>query len=146
MTEPTIRVISLWQPYASLIFERRLKRHETRHWKLPAHIVGERVAVHAAKKKPARSFEASPIGQLCARTFGADWRDELPYGAIVGTVVLGACYPTERGPATEADFLAGNWDPGRFAWRLDDPHRLGDPVTVPGRQGWWHVNRADLRI
>ena len=133
----TIRVISLWQPYASLIFSRRLKRHETRGWKLPDRLVGERIAIHAAKKKPSRAFERSDLGRLCAAEFGADWRETLPYGAIVATVTLGACYPTERGPQTEADYLAGDWTPGRFAWRLDDASPLGDPVPTVGRQGWW---------
>lgn len=135
-----IPVISLWQPYASLIFERRLKRHETRGWALPAHRIGQRVAIHAALKKPSRAFCATPIGELCARNFGADWRDTMPRGAIIGTVVLADCYGTERGPETEADYLAGDWTPGRFAFKLADPIKLAAPFVTQGRQGWWSVN------
>lgn len=132
-----IRVISLWQPYASLIFTRRLKRHETRGWPCPPKVIGQRVAIHAALKKPSRAFGETDIGQLCAREFGADWRDTLPYGAIVGSVTIAACYPTSRGAETEADYLAGNWDEGRFAWKLTDPIKLAEPCRAVGRQGWW---------
>lgn len=142
----TIRVISLWQPYASLPFTRRLKRHETRGWKLPDRLIGERIAIHAAKKKPSRSFEQGDIGRLCASAFGADWREDLPYGAIVGCVTLGACYPTERGAATQADFIAGDWTPGRFAWRLDDAIPLAEPVPYVGGQGWRFVERSLLGV
>lgn len=141
MTEPRTPVISLWQPYASLIFTRRLKRHETRSWALPSHRIGQRIAIHAAQKKPSRAFLETDLGHLCTRQLGAGWRDRIPYGAIIGTVTLANCYPTERGPDTEADYLAGDWTPGRYAFRLEDAVARAEPLVIPGRQGWWSVPR-----
>ena len=45
--------ISLWQPYASLI-ACGAKPFETRHWAAPARFIGQRVAIHAAARKPSR--------------------------------------------------------------------------------------------
>ena len=42
--------ISLWQPYASLIAE-GIKVQETRNWAPPKHLIGERIAIHAAKRR-----------------------------------------------------------------------------------------------
>lgn len=44
-----MKAISLWQPWASLI-ACGVKPYETRHWAPPRELIGQRIAVHAAKK------------------------------------------------------------------------------------------------
>lgn len=80
------------------------------------------------------------LEQLCASTFGADWRETLPKGALVGMVRVEACYGTERGPETRNDGTAGDWGPGRFAWRLTEPMAFSEPIVRPGAQGWFSVD------
>ena len=43
-----MKAISLWQPWASLI-ACEAKRIETRSWKPPQSLIGERIAIHAAQ-------------------------------------------------------------------------------------------------
>lgn len=50
-TRPPIKVLSLHQPYASLIAS-GLKTIETRSWSAPASLIGKRIAIHAAGKRP----------------------------------------------------------------------------------------------
>jgi len=108
-----MKAISLWQPWASLIAV-GVKPYETRDWAPPAALIGQRIAIHAAKKvdphaaqmayellrgrydaaagcdvaqRLRASFEgASP--RLMAR-FGADL---MPVGAVVCTARLRAAY------------------------------------------------------
>lgn len=44
-----MKAISLWQPWASLI-ACGVKPYETRHWAPPRELIGQRIAIHAAKK------------------------------------------------------------------------------------------------
>lgn len=37
----------------------------------------------------------------------------------------------------------GWWEPGRWAWLLDDIHRFDTPVVARGRQGWWTTAALD---
>jgi hypothetical protein len=43
-----MKAISLWQPWASLI-ACGAKPYETRHWAPPRELIGQRIAIHAAK-------------------------------------------------------------------------------------------------
>ena len=42
--------ITLLQPYAQLIAD-GVKPYETRSWKPPGHLIGQRIVIHAAKRK-----------------------------------------------------------------------------------------------
>jgi hypothetical protein len=138
------RAISLWQPWASLIFTGD-KRHETRHWAYPDALEGEWVAIHAAKR-PIRPAELGVgLDLLCRQNWGPDYARALPLGAIVGLVALDGCYRTdEREPASPMDRMAGNWEPGRFAWRLSNPMPCEQPLPCKGRQGWFRIRYEDL--
>jgi activating signal cointegrator 1 len=45
-----VKAISLWQPWASLI-ACGMKPYETRHWSPPRELIGQTIAIHAAKKR-----------------------------------------------------------------------------------------------
>lgn len=129
---PTLPTLSLWQPWASLIAA-GVKMHETRHW--PTRVRG-RVAIHAAKRL---DLDDAP-DRLCAFALGAGWdRGELPHGAVVAIAELTACMRTEEvaDRVERADFEAGNFGPGRFAFRLCDVRPLLQPIPLVGRQGFF---------
>jgi hypothetical protein len=63
--------------------------------------------------------------------------DELPHGAIVGTVKISSC--VRMTPTNIADFSQrrpleiqlGDWQPGRYAWVLREPRLLDvEPLAV----------------
>lgn len=139
MSPETIPVITLWQPYASLIFAGR-KTFETRGFAYPAKYHGKRIAIHAAARfAPARLLEGA-LHELCMDEFGCSYDQTLPRSAILGTVRLTNWFSTddsERRPQVGADDLAaGDWSDGRFAWELSDPTALAVPLTWKGSQGW----------
>lgn len=134
-------VLSLWQPYASMIFHGLggKKVHETRHFLPPAKLIGQRFAIHAALKID-RPQEPEVLDVL-HRLWGRDWRDMMITGAVLGTVKLVGAYSTEAcEPANDYDRLFGNWGEGRYAWRLDDVRCLPEPLPAKGRQSWWSID------
>jgi hypothetical protein len=130
--------ISLWQPWASLLFVRSGKVHETRHWPAPQGLIGQTILIHASKKRMALDNYGPDLQRLCEQHFGPLWRDEIPYGALIGAARLDTAFQIgRRGPSTEVDELAGNWTPGRFAWRFVNRRPLLAPHPAVGRQGFW---------
>lgn len=138
-------VISLWQPFASLIFEWDgfrgdfVKSHETRGFKLPARLIGADVAIHATASFPARRFISSALNDLCYDRFGCGYNYSLPFGAIIGVVRFGEPKPTEALRAFQYtdEIIAGDWTPGRWAWPIMSAIKLPIPIPAKGKQGWW---------
>jgi len=155
-----MRAISLWQPWASAV-ALGSKKIETRHWS-----TGYRgpLAIHAAKRKVAREFsDFENDGAWIGVFFDILWggpdrlRDVLPFGAIVGTVDLVDCRPTEsiapdlldapHWPLLEApkelfewtERQLGDFYPGRFGWVFQNPVAFKRPIPYVGRQGFFDV-------
>ncbi len=133
-------VISLWQPYASLIFA-KVKNYETRSFRFPEKYRGQQIAIHATAKFTPADMIGPQLHELCVSLFGEFYRKTLPRTAILGTVVLKACHDTEMHAShvSSRERLVGDWSPERFAWELDVPRRLDMPIPAKGKQGWWKV-------
>lgn len=138
-----MKCISLWQPWASVLFRRDpmcgapMKVDETRHW---ATNVRGRVAIHAAKVQP--DWEMRREYSVLLRRAGLEW-GRLPYGKIVGTLKLIDCKPTtdidqDRHPWQLA---WGDYSAGRYAWVFSDMGRriLECPIPWKGKQGWFEI-------
>lgn len=137
-----IPVITLWQPWASLIFSGH-KRYETRAYRPPNKYLGTRIAIHAAARPCPRVGDE--LADLCYDAFGCGWNYSLPRGAILGTVLLGMCVPSEEYEPSDDDRIAGDWSTGRFGWRLWEVEPLSAPLPAKGKQGWWSIDNAALR-
>lgn len=138
-----MRVLSLWQPWASLI-ELGAKRVETRSWDA-ASLVGERIAIHAAKTTKQLSIcSEEPFSEHLPDP------ERLPLGAIVCTAVVNRIrrVTDETAAALERDhpreFAFGDYTPGRFAWVLRDVHSIVPPVPFRGKQGIGFINDREL--
>ncbi len=42
-------------------------------------------------------------------------------------------------PVSTCEKAFGDWGPGRFAHRLENPKKLAEPIEVRGWQGFWNV-------
>lgn len=141
-----MKALSLWQPWASVIFEKddagvAVKPDETRGWS--THYRGP-LAIHAAKyvmtSPSKRQYETA------LAWFGLRW-DQLPFGCIVGVVELVDCRPApdvarER---TEWQRFWGDYreigDDGkkRYALTFKNPVKLKVPLPYKGKQGFLEV-------
>jgi hypothetical protein len=140
-----VPAISLWQPWASLIFTGD-KLHETRAYPPPAKHLGQRVAIHAAKRLVHGTDLTVGLSLLLERNWGANsgWRDQLPRGVLLGTAVLVEAIRTDHRQPGPVDLVAGDWSRGRWAWQLGDVQPLAQPVRWTGKQGWFYVPEAVL--
>lgn len=148
-----MKVLALWQPYASLIAHGR-KSVETRDW--PAqryHLVGQRVAIQATKGtgaakdgggEPAfRARCASEPFRTVLAELGFATPAQLPRAAILATAVIERCVRqteenTERlRRLNPVEWHFGNydWEEGRYAFVLQDVELLPEPVPFSGHQG-----------
>jgi hypothetical protein len=135
--------LSIQQPWAQLIALGR-KRIETRGWRT-AH--RGPLAIHASK-----SF-AEASRQLCFQepfrrdlaAAGFIHSADLPRGAIIGTVELVACVPSDSilDELTDAERLYGDLGPGLWAWRLADARPLDLPLPMTGHLGLFKVELPD---
>lgn len=130
--------ISLWQPYASLIFV-RVKCFETRSFAAPAKYVGDDIGIHAAKRPHRHCGVSDALDGLCRETFGSDYALALPRGSFLGSARLVSVHTVEsmRDDISHEDWLAGDWTDGRFCWLLDQLNEC--PFPMRGQQGWWGV-------
>lgn len=152
--------ISLWQPWASALFALReapargtpevpVKRYETRGWHMPRKYVGQRVAIHAAKRwtNDEREFWRDTVLNSTQRAMyaeafariGVRSAKDLPLGCIIGEVVFECSRPTED-LLLVPDWIESQWGnfyPGRAAWPTVERRHYGKPIPCVGRQGFF---------
>ncbi len=141
--------LTLWQPYASLLI-RGIKFHETRKWAPPEKLLGKRFVIHSALLRPRvhlwtdelvellRELELGPVGLPLDPTI---W----PLGMALGTAELMTYNRVERiAPNDHADLVAGDWRPGRWAWRFDNRIPFREPRPMRGRQGIFYIDEGSV--
>lgn len=138
-TAHQVKMISLWQPWASLIAW-GAKRYETRGW-----ATGYRgpVAIHAAKRKPTTdqlqlmydTLQLDPVLAVQADTLTAQ---PLPLQQVVAIARVTDCVlitPELAQQQTRCELMCGDWRPGRYAWQLRHITPLYQPIPIAGHQG-----------
>jgi hypothetical protein len=135
--------LTIHQPWASLIVD-GVKVHETRSWRAPRELIGQRMLVHAGATHVELGRVPFALIQLVQRHW-PNREEPLPYGALVGSVLVTGCRRTDTGvPATADDRTAGDWRPGRWAWVLAEPRAFKVARPIRGERGLWYVTRPDL--
>lgn len=133
----TIKAISLYQPWASLVIA-GYKRYETRHWS--TNYRGP-LLIHAARKWTDEQQQAAATFEM---QLGHNL--ELPRGALLGCVEMIGVFSCEQVFQID-DTLAqdqreqsmGDFRPHRFAWRLTNPLQFKPHIPLIGRQGLFSV-------
>lgn len=149
-----MKIITLWQPWASLI-ALGLKQYETRSWLTPYR---GPLLIHAAKR-PFVLEEQS--GKIRVVDRDADWAwqsalelayetgiltdqsripfaHQLPLGTVVAIADLTNCSRMTNFSISEMTQLekhVGDWRQGRYAWHLDNIRPLAKPIPWKGGQG-----------
>lgn len=144
-----MKALSLWQPWATAMAI-GIKQNETRG--RLTHYRGDLVICSALRKADIYSTDAMLEVWKCRDKVPGyhsnlgDLVINLPYGKALCMVEVYDCVPTERFQTTpdrieitRPEFLLGNYDFGRFAWRTRNLRALKDPVPVKGRQGFWNL-------
>ncbi len=137
-----MKAISLWQPWASaLMLGKGFKEHETRHWSTNYRGL---VAIHAAKRWT--RDEVYALDELVSAGFPLN---SPPRGCVLGYAELRDCVEitdVSTPPRMPRDRIAGNWTPGRFAWRFTNHVLLPEPIPYRGAQGFFDVPDSLLNV
>lgn len=144
-----VKMLSLWQPWASACLERYVKTSETRpNW------TNHRgpLLIHATKtiKDEARAAHAN--SGIIRKYYPS--LEVLPLGGILGIVNMTDCMTTEKAltifkqtftpDAYEREIAFGNYALGRFAWRFENPVKIEEPIIINGSQGLTQSYRVSL--
>lgn len=139
-----MRGLSLTQPWATLAAI-GAKKVETRSWRTPYRGL---VAIHSSAEYPPWARQSMRLEPFARALAGV--RGELPLGKILAVVDLTHVYPITDGfaAALEPDEHAfGNYEPGRYAFRLASPRPLAIPIPYKGRLGLWPIPpETEVRI
>jgi|GEM_PF-1917075 len=133
-----LKAISLWQPWAIAI-ALSLKTWETRSWK--THYRG--LLVICAAQKTSRKQQETYV-RICHQHHidlkTHPW-SQLPRGCAIALVKLTDCVLiTEEliAQQSETERSLGDWQPGRYAWKLEQLRFLNPPIPIKGKQGLWN--------
>jgi len=152
-----VKTISLWQPHPTYIML-GVKPYETRSWAPPRYLIGQRIAIHAAKsledltelaeylvdvKNGCDEEEGYEALLAPLRLAGFKSLGDLPRGCIIGSAILQSSVRTETlsNPGPFGDFSTG-----RFAWHMVDPIALPEPMLFRGKQGFFEVPDSVFEI
>ena len=144
-----MKAISLHQPWASLIAE-GIKTVETRSWAPPKALIGQRIAIHAAKRPMNIRGWGNQFTRAWLAQYPKGWEGKIPLGAVVCTAVLSKVGMCSSLYVVNGDIVPMPVDPwgdftiGRWMWFLEDIERLDPPVPVNGHQGFWNLEISSL--
>lgn len=129
------KCISLWQPYAEAI-KRGFKTYETRSWGTSYR---GPLAIHAAK----RPYNLRQDVPFAVASFMFDHRmnqSEMAFGAAICVVTLADCIrmtPEFIARTPRQELIWGDWQPGRYAWKVQLVKVFDEPIPLRGQQGLW---------
>ncbi|MBA8881780.1 ASCH domain-containing protein [Phyllobacterium myrsinacearum] len=134
-----MKVISVWQPWASLIVH-GMKFFETRTWSAPKSIIGQTIGIAATKNitPDQRSAYADPEFQRFYEQCGLPPLEELPRAVLLGTVLLDSVELITEDfleEITDEEKAFGWHQLGGYAWRLRYARQLPHPIPIQGKQG-----------
>lgn len=134
-----MKALTIWQPYASLI-AKGLKAYETRPFK--TNYRGP-LLIHSGQRPMRWILKHSDEGALdvAIEAFGMEKLMNLPVGCAICVVDLVDCIemtPEFIAQQSLTELVVGDWQPGRYAWKLENPREL-DPVELIGKQGIWNA-------
>lgn len=139
-----MRVLSMWQPWATYcvlkdpLSGQPAKQYETRAWPWPKSIALPcEVAIHATQKID-NSIRQQNVVRSLERRYGAFVHDA---GAVIAIATVVEARRTEElvPPSGIADidiveYTLGGWEPGRYAFRLENVRPLRVSYHLKGRQ------------
>lgn len=134
-----MKVISIWQPFATLIVK-GYKVFETRGWAAPVSLIGQHIGI-ASTKNIVPGQKAHCADENFIRYYenlGLPNFDALPCGYLLGTACLDSVeLMTEEfmDEVSDEEQAYGWWSPGNYAWRLTDPVEFHHPIPIRGAQG-----------
>ncbi|MBE9216722.1 ASCH domain-containing protein [Plectonema cf. radiosum LEGE 06105] len=137
-----LKAISLWQPYCSLI-PLGLKHYETRSWK--TNYRGKLLICSTAKST---KTQYQQYLKICNELKLPTWDEtNFPQGQAIALCDLTDCIemtPEFIAQQSQTEIKSGDWQVGRYAWKLENIQPITEPFAVKGKQGLFDVPSTNL--
>ena len=137
ITANTLKAISLWQPYCSLI-PLGLKNYETRSWKTKYR--GKLLICSTAKST---KIQYQQYLEICNELELPAWNEiNFPHGYALAVCDLVDCIemtPEFIAQQSQTELKSGDWQIGRYAWKLENVQPITEPLAIKGKQGLFNV-------
>lgn len=148
-----MRIITLHQPYAQLI-ALGYKQYETRSWSTQYRGT---LAIHAAQKQTVNDDLLARIAYDSVGHLEYSYLKSLnyEYGKILCIAEITDCltmveqnHPGRLDPTIDIRLISvlekavGDWQSGRYAWKLQKVKKLDEPIVYKGAQGLREVDGA----
>lgn len=134
--------ITLHQPFAQLIVT-GWKRYETRGWK-PVRGHRGTVIIHSAQIWTQKQRDECTLLSIAQPVLTPVVCGTLPRGVLLGAADITDVIPVEDMGKyiTPLEYAVGEYDPGRFAWRLENVRVFAQPIPAIGNQKMWRYKAA----
>ena len=148
-----MKALSISQPWAWAICHAG-KRIENRDWKPPKWIIGQTIAIHAAK-----SWNGTQAVDFINQAMYLEWertndpalynftcppkRDQHTAGAIVATAKITDVFTSND--IREVVAHQEDWFMGEYGWFLTSVKRLEQPIPCRGALGLWELQPDVLK-
>ncbi|MGB3756514.1 MAG: DNA N-6-adenine-methyltransferase [Rivularia sp. (in: cyanobacteria)] len=141
-TPNTLKAISLWQPWASLI-PLGFKHYETRSWKT---LYRGKLLICSTAKSTKTQYQQ--YLKICNEVELPEWNEtNFPHGCALAICDLVDCIemtPEFIAQQSQTEILCGDWQVGRYAWKLKNIQPITEPFAVKGKQGLFNVPSTNL--
>lgn len=128
----------MWQPWASLI-PLGLKHYETRSWK--TNYRGKLLICSTATNT---KLQHQQYLKICEQLQLPPW-ENFPHGCAIAICDLTDCIEMTAefiAQQSKSEIICGDWQVGRYAWKLENIQPLEKPLSVKGKQGLFNVSLA----
>lgn len=129
-----MKVLSLTEPYASLIKEKK-KFIETRSWKTSYR--GE-LYIHASITKIPKECEEDPELMALVKNTPLNLGNIICKCKLVDCIYMTKEYVENMKKNNHQEYICGKYEEGRYAWLLEDIIPLKNPLKAKGQLNIWN--------
>ena len=136
-----MKVLSLTEPYATLIRENKKKR-ETRSWKTSYR--GE-LYIHASSTKIPKEWNQNKELMELVKNITLNFGYIICKCNLIDCIYMTQDYVENMKNNNYQEYISGIYKEGRYAWVLDNIEPLKNPIKVKGHLSIWdYEDKSDI--
>ena len=134
-----MKVLSLTEPYATLIKEHK-KKIETRSWKTSYR--GE-LYIHASATSIPKEWKKDKEFMALVENMSLNFGYIICKCNLVDCIYMTKEYVEKMQKTNYQEYICGNFKEGRYAWVLENVTPLEQPIIAKGKLGIWNYQEKE---
>lgn len=132
-----MKVLSLTEPCATLIKEKK-KKVETRSWKTSYR--GE-LYIHASATKIPKAWREDKEFMSLVKDISLNYGHIICKCNLVDCIQMTEEFVNKIKEENYQEYICGRYEPGRYAWILENIEILESPIETKGHLGVWNYEK-----